>query len=119
MAIEGALLQKIPAFNGTGLKGNWVKQEFILETRESTYAKKVCISVFGEDRVRDLETMSTGDSVKASVNIESREFKGRWYTEVRAWRLEKMLAAAAVPVDYPVSAPITTDQDEGEDDLPF
>ena len=120
MEIRGTLIEKLPQFKGSGARGEWVKQEFILETRESSYPRKVCMSVFGEEKVRELEGFSEGDTLKASVNIESREYNGRWYTEVRAWRLEKESAGTAVPEDAPVPASLTIpDQDEGADDLPF
>ena len=86
MEISGILIQKLPVFNGTGTRGNWVKQEFVLETRESQYPRKVCISVFGDDKVRELASLKTGDPVKVSVNLESREYNGRWYTGVKAWK---------------------------------
>jgi hypothetical protein len=117
--IQGTLIGKLPLFKGTGARGNWVKQEFILETRESSYLRKVCISVFGDDKIRELESFSIGESIKVSVNIESREYNGRWYTELRAWRLEKVTAGPAVPNDLPPASAIMTDQDEGADDLPF
>ncbi|MFA6652203.1 MAG: DUF3127 domain-containing protein, partial [Bacteroidales bacterium] len=69
-------------------------------------------------RVRELDAFQIGEAVKASINIESREYNGRWYTDVRAWRLEKGQGTAAAP-DSPVPGPIMTEPDEGEDDLPF
>jgi hypothetical protein len=117
--ISGILIQKLPVFNGTGTRGNWVKQEFVLETRESQYPRKVCISVFGDDKVRELASLKTGDPVKVSVNLESREYNGRWYTEVRAWKLEKEAASgAAEPFSVP-PPPMEMEPGEGEDDLPF
>ena len=120
MEIRGTLIEKLNPIKGTGARGEWVKQEFILETRESSYARKVCISVFGEDKVRELDGFSIGEIVKASVNIESREYNKRWYTEIRAWRLEKETAVTVVSEDAPSHAgPTMLDQDEGADDLPF
>ena len=118
MELQGTLIEKRPVFKGTGARGDWVKQEFILETQESGYPRKVCLSVFGEDRVKELDTLQIGETVKASVNIESREYNGRWYTDVRALRLEKGQINPASP-EYPAPGPIMTEQDEGEDDLPF
>ena len=118
MELQGTLIEKRPVFKGTGARGDWVKQEFILETQESGYPRKVCLSVFGEDRVKELDTLQIGETVKASVNIESREYNGRWYTDVRAWRLEKGQVNSASP-EYPAPGPIMTEPDEGEDDLTF
>lgn len=123
MELRGIILEKLPVFKGTGARGDWVKQEFILETGESAYPRKVCISVFGEDRVKELDAFATGQPVKVSVNIESREYNGRWYTDVRAWRLEKETGVTNQPPDMPAGMippePIVQDPDEGADDLPF
>ncbi|NLA15285.1 MAG: DUF3127 domain-containing protein [Bacteroidales bacterium] len=124
MELRGTILEKLPVFKGTSARGEWVKQEFILETGESAYPRKVCISVFGDDRVKELENYTPGQSVKVSVNIESREYNGRWYTDVRAWRLEKETTAASTTKDLPsdILPPgpiITQEPDEGADDLPF
>jgi hypothetical protein len=61
------------------------------------------MNVWGEDKVKDLEKYQIGDKVKVSFNLSSREFNGRWYTDVRAWRIES--AGQAAPVqDYAASA---------------
>ncbi len=88
MDIQGKLAQKLTQQTGQGKNGAWVKQEFILETQEQ-YPRKVCISLWG-DKVKDLENFSIDDVLKVFVNIESREFNGRWYTDVRAWKIERV-----------------------------
>lgn len=90
MALEvtGKIIAKLPQQSGQGRNGTWVKQEFVIETNDQ-YPRKICMSLWG-DKVKDLDALSVGESIKASVNIESREFNGRWYTDVRAWRLEKL-----------------------------
>jgi len=60
----------------------WSKQEFVIETFD-TYPRKVCLSVMN-DKVNELERYNVGDTINASLNIESREYNGRWYTDVRA-----------------------------------
>ena len=122
MEITGKLLEKLPQQKGEGRKGPWVKQQFIIETQEQ-YPRKVCIMLWG-DKTQDLESMSIGDTLKVSVNIESREYNDKWYTDVEAWRMEKqgdsnILAEANEPYmpsidDLPPEIP-----NDGEDDLPF
>lgn len=129
MALEltGKILQKLPVQEGTSARGPWSKQEFILETQES-YPRKICISVFGSDKVKDLASYEAGDIVKASINIESREYNGRWYTDVRAWRILKEggsgngpaapLSPSTPAVPPPAVEDLTVGPDQ-EDDLPF
>ena len=81
MQINGKLISILPEVHGDGRNGPWKKQEFIIETEES-YPKKICISCWN-DRV-ELTQDLLYKPVKVEVTIESREFNGRWYTDVRA-----------------------------------
>ncbi len=84
--LTGKVLQVLPEQTGTGRNGQWSRQDFIVETQEQ-YPKKVCFSAWG-DKVSQLKTFKTDDIVKVSFNIESREFNGRWYTDLRVWKIE-------------------------------
>lgn len=113
MDISGKILQFLPVQTGQGKNGTWKKQEFILETGD-TYPKKVCIAVWG-DKI-DIGSFKPGETIDVSFDVESREFNGRWYTDVKAWKVTSgkqkeggKATAAAGPID---SMP-------GDDDLPF
>ena len=93
LEIEGKIVNKLGVQTGTSSRGSWSKQEFILEYQEGNFPTQVCMNVWGEDKVKDLEKFNIGDRVKASFNLSSREFNGRWYTDVRVWRMEKVGAA--------------------------
>ncbi|HEY9048354.1 MAG TPA: DUF3127 domain-containing protein [Ohtaekwangia sp.] len=118
MEIKGRVIQLLQLQTGQGKKGPWKKQEFIIET-QSQYPKKVCLSAWG-DKV-DQYNLSVGDEVSVSVDLESREYNGRWYTEARAWKLEKSGgsskgsgSSAPPPGDEPFYA-----DNSPSDDLPF
>lgn len=70
-----------PKTDGTG---NYYKQEFIVET-EGKYPQKICLSLHGDkcDLVPKL-----GASVTVSFNPSSKEYKGKWYSEFKAWKIE-------------------------------
>lgn len=83
--ISGIVLNILPLQSGTSKAGNpWQKQDFILDA-QGHYPRKVCVCLFG-DNVEKFP-LQVGQSVTASVDIESREFNGRWYTDVRAWNV--------------------------------
>jgi len=86
MEIEGKIIQINPVQSGEGRNGTWRKQEFIIETK-GQYPKKVCIVAWG-DKIDQFD-LKENEEVKVSIDIESREFNGRWYTDVRAWKVEK------------------------------
>jgi len=114
MDISGKVIQLLPLQTGQGKNGTWKKQEFILETGD-TYPKKVCIAVWG-DKI-DMGSYKPGDEVEVSFDVESREYNGRWYTDVKAWKITgkqkqnvQNTASAPTPGFTPGAA---------EDDLPF
>jgi hypothetical protein len=117
MELKGKVVQLLQQQTGMGKKGQWKKQEFILET-QSQYPKKICLSVWG-DKI-DQYNLSVGEVINVAVDLESREYNGRWYTEARAWKVDKNGAngsdsnAAPVPTEEPY-----TDMNGASDDLPF
>ncbi|MDR0296354.1 MAG: DUF3127 domain-containing protein [Prevotellaceae bacterium] len=127
LEITGKLVKTLPVQSGTNARGTWSKQEFILETMEQ-YPRKVCISAWSE-RVNELSAFLAGDILKVSFSIESREYNERWYTDVRAWRIEKQTAAGAVTeaaasANIPLQPPLPTEDtsfinQQVVDDLPF
>lgn len=93
LQLEGVVKEILPMQEGEGRNGRWRKQSFILETASGQYPRHVCILVWG-DKI-DQFNLQTGENVVASVDIESREFNGRWYTDVKAWKVEKKKAEMA------------------------
>lgn len=103
--------------SGTSAKGVWKKQEYILQTEEQ-FPKKICFVVWGEKI--DEYALKVSDSVTASVDIESREFNGRWYTDVKAWKVAK--DGKTSPAERDSSPPLPSEpplREEMVDDLPF
>ncbi|MEO5682671.1 MAG: DUF3127 domain-containing protein [Chitinophagaceae bacterium] len=121
MDISGKLIQMLPAQEGQGKNGTWKKQEFVIETGD-TYPKKVCIAAWG-DKI-DLKKFKMGDAVDVSFDVESREYNGKWYTDVKAWKVVAASQKEAgggggnkmVANDLP-DAPLG--DMGGNDDLPF
>ena len=89
MALEvvGKVVRILPRQSGVGKNGTWTKCDFVIETLEQ-YPRKVCISAWGDKSDNLEQQCSVGKTVKVAVNIESREFNDKWYTDVRAWRIE-------------------------------
>ena len=99
MEIKGQLIQKLPVSSGTSQKGQWKSQEIIVETIE-TYPKKIAIEFFG-DKVSEIDKLNINDQLTVSINIESREFNGKWYTKVKAWKVVVDIAADPQPDPEP------------------
>ncbi len=127
LELEGRIARKLNVQTGTSARGSWAKQEFIFEYQEGNFPTQICMNVWGDEKVKDLEKYHVGDKVKVSINLSSREYNGRWYTDVRAWRIEPAAAAAPsyepAPAPAPFqSAPMPSMDDMSspvDDDLPF
>jgi hypothetical protein len=87
MEITGKIIQVLPEQGGVSKTSGkeWRLQAYVLETQEQ-YPKKVHFELFGDDRIK-ANQCKIDDVVTVSFDIESREFNGRWYTSVRAWRV--------------------------------
>ncbi|AQG78351.1 DUF3127 domain-containing protein [Spirosoma montaniterrae] len=141
MALElvGKLVKVLPEVTGQSQKGPWNKQEFVIETLDSQYPKKVCMTAWGE-KANDLKQFAAGDTLKATFSAESREYNDRWYTELRAFRLELAEGGESTPAaggyqapvsrpaqpaarpaaqSQPAGMPFNTSFDEESNDLPF
>lgn len=118
MELTAKLIQLLPLQTGTGKNGQWKKQDIIVET-DGTYPKKVCISIWG-DKINE-SVLKIGSQLAISFDVESREYNGKWYTDVKAWKIETASAAKtaggdAGPIDQPY---FEEGQMESKDDLPF
>lgn len=124
MNISGKVVQVLPIQTGTSKAGNpWQKQEFVLD-QGGQYPRKVCISLFGDNVAK---IPQVGQDVMVSVDIDSREFNGRWYTEIKAWNITHTGAQQAAPAPQQVATapaaapaqPQPAPQAGAADDLPF
>lgn len=115
MELSGKVISILPLQKGQGKNGEWKKQEYIIETAASQYPKKVCVSVWG-DKI-DQFSMKEGEPVTVSIEIESREYNGRWYTDVRAWKVSKSQESSESST--PSAPPSFNDPGEDLEELPF
>ena len=113
MELTGKIIQLLPEESGQSARGPWRKQQYILET-EGQYPKKVCFMAWG-DKIDEFK-IQEGDELVVSINIESREYNGRWYTDVKAWKIQRGTAsenqnAPSQQSEVPQQIPPTFDED--------
>ncbi|MDO9152503.1 MAG: DUF3127 domain-containing protein [Paludibacter sp.] len=122
MEISGKIIAVLPMTSGEGKNGLWRSQDYVLETADQ-YPKKVCFNLFG-DKI-DQFSVAIDDVVNVSFDIESREYNSRWYTSIRAWKVDKNASAvtsgAPATQQAVVNAPTfdATPQAGNGSDLPF
>ena len=133
MEIIGKVVRLGNLTEGTSARGPWRKQELIIETEEQ-YPRTVCL-ICWTNQIDEIQKFAPGQTIKAQIDLSSREFNGKWYTDVRVWRFDPVGAAApaaapAQPVQQPmmhqtppVAAPVQDYYppagEDSVDDLPF
>lgn len=86
MDVKGTLVQILKLEEGVSKAGKaWSKQDFVIETNEQ-YPKKVCFTLFGE-KASLIDGISEGSEVEVFFNLESRDFNGKWYHNINAWKI--------------------------------
>lgn len=115
MEITGKIIAVLPERGGVAKSGNeWKSQEYVIETQEQ-YPRKCCFNVFGADKISEMN-IQAGEVVTVHINIDAREYNGRWYNDIRAWKVTREQQQQAQPVQQ--AAPAESAQKRA-DDLPF
>lgn len=126
--VDGIITNVLPVQSGVGKSSGkeWHKQTAVIQTSEQ-YPKSIAFDMFN-DKIR---TLQVGQSVHLQLSLESREYNGRWFTNVNAVSVEQAAPVGAPqPMPYtqaPVQAPQQTYQQapqqaypqQVENDLPF
>lgn len=124
MQLIAKLIQVLPLQTGMGKNGEWRKQDVVVET-DGQYPKKVCISIWGDKASESV--LQIGNMLDISFDVESREYNGRWYTDVKAWKVDLAMPSAGGSApqgmpEYAQQTPPPAPADFGgdsADDLPF
>jgi len=121
MQVKGTLLQILKIESGVSKAGKeWKKQDFVIETNEQ-FPKKVCFTMFG-DKISLIDGISEGSEIEVFFSLESRDFNGKWYHNINAWKIERA-ESANVAKSYPPESQTgnfsSEPTDDSGNDLPF
>jgi len=89
MEIKGTITEIKETIKGETAAGkSWEKLTFVIDT-ETEYDNIIAFDVFGEEAVERFNKYNkVGDKVKVIFNIKCREYQGKYYTNLAAWRIE-------------------------------
>lgn len=138
MKMEGTIKWVLDYKTGVGASSgkSWSKQSYVMAkaSTSGTYIDYVTFDVWGDDRIKEFD-LKVGDRVEVSLDINAREYNGRWYNDIRVYRVTHLpkveepaqeqpkaqprpQQVSAVPNGVPYQAPAEQQQAK-EDDLPF
>jgi hypothetical protein len=121
MQVKGTLLQILKLESGVSKAGKeWKKQDFVIETNEQ-FPKKVCFTLFG-DKIGLIDGITEGTEIEVFFSLESRDFNGKWYHNINAWKIENAGAvnpARNFPPEFSVADIPPEPANDSGNDLPF
>ena len=126
MELAGKVIAVLEPRGGVSKSGNeWKVQEYVIETHDQ-YPRRMCFDVFGADKIQQFN-IQVGEELNVFFDIDAREWQGRWFNSIRAWKVERVSAAQQMPpMDAPFppmiaapAAPVDFAASDEKDDLPF
>lgn len=127
MELAGRVIAVLEPKGGTSRNGNeWKVQEYVIETHDQ-YPRRMCFDVFGDDKIKQFN-IQIGEELNVSFDIDAREWQGRWFNSIRAWKVERVNADAQQmppmeapfpPLNAAPAAPVDFSSSDEKDDLPF
>ena len=126
MELSGKIFKVMPLETGEGKNGVWKKQQIIIETTSDKYPKKVAVQLWGDLTDKGFQE---GAEISVEFDVESREYNGKWYTDAKAWRINKNTSDSPAQQQTSTSNQRTTNSTsttnnnigntEIDEDLPF
>ena len=96
MELQGKIIFALPPKTGTSTRGEWKVQEFVLETLDGQFTRKMVFSVFGEDKLQRFN-IQVGQDVSVLFDIDAREYQGRWFNSIRAYDVRPIANVVQAP----------------------
>lgn len=113
LQVTGTITKILEVEKGTSKAGKeWQKINFVIDTK-AEFNPEVCFQIFGEEKVENFTKYNkVGNEVDVSFNVSSREFNGKYYHNLDAWKVFKAEADTSTPETAKVAM-------AEESDLPF
>lgn len=117
MEIKAKVIKQLGVQSGTSKAGkNWQKATLVVETLEQ-YPKTIAINNM-QDAV-NFNAISLGAVCVFSVDVQSREFQGKWYTSVDCWKWNQEMTQPTQTPAYPQPAVAPAPQPNFNGEIPF
>ena len=120
LSISGKVVAILPETSGTSASSGkpWSKRDFVIEEIEGQYPKQVAFTVFNKPEM--ISELRVDDEVEIGFNVESREYQGKYFSNVTAWKVNITKTSGAKITPPPTDLPPMGDVGDGDkDNLPF
>lgn len=121
--VKGRVTDILQLQTGSSARGEWKKLDFVLEVPDDQFPKKICFTLFN-DKTEMIKEADKNREVEVSFNLEGREYNGKWYHNVNAFRIDRIEKTSGASNEQIAPPPYNEDdfmpvKDGENDDLPF
>lgn len=116
--VEGKLHKK---FDTEQKSGTFQTREFVILVEQGQYPQHVKFQLV-QDRCEIIDNIDEGTNIKVYFDLRGREWQGKYFTNLQAWRVEAAGQESKPRVnsgDFPSAPPMNSDEGSSYDDLPF
>ena len=88
--IIGTITNILPKVTGTSQKGDWSKQEYVInvEGENEQYPRTICFQIFGEEKI-NTAALQVNERVRVHLDIACHEYNGKFYNQISCWRVDR------------------------------
>lgn len=98
MEIKGKVKNILAVESGEGKNGkSWQRQDFVIEYMDGNFEKLACFTARNESIISKVAGLRSGQEINVHFNVESREYNGKYYTNLNAWKLEASESKTDLP----------------------
>jgi len=106
-------------FEEQTFKSGFSKREFVVTTKDGKFTQDICLGCLKE-KAQLLDSVKPGDEVTVHFDINGREYNGRYFVNLNAWKIEAgQKTPAADGQDEPVPEDTNDYSEPDEDNIPF
>jgi single-strand DNA-binding protein len=116
--VEGKLYKK---YDTEQKSGTFQAREFILLEEKGQYPNYIKFQLV-QDKVETIDDVPEGAMIKVYFDLRGREWQGKYFTNLQAWRIETLGQEAkskAAAGEFPTTPPGFSEEGSSYDDLPF
>lgn len=120
---SGVITKVFPKQEGVSQKTGaaWARQSYLIQHEAGQYPKSLVFDVNGPDKINNFG-LAEGQQVTVHLAISSREYQGRYYNQIEAWKVEHIPSAnqpASRPAPQQQAQPQNFAPQGASDGLPF
>lgn len=103
--VTGKLIGILQEISGEKDGREWKKGGFVVMTMDDN-PKSVALQLFGENKLNWLTPLQIGQTIVADYYPESREYGGKWYTDLQCTRIYTIQRQSSVATQVAPETPI-------------